>query len=60
MASSSDDPHKWLEDVLGVKQLEWAAERNVESIAQIGDPLKGSDYHRILSIYDSKVSTSQI
>mmetsp|Transcript_47741 Transcript_47741/g.88926 ORF Transcript_47741/g.88926 Transcript_47741/m.88926 type:complete len:820 (+) Transcript_47741:9-2468(+) len=48
------DPHAWLEDVLGEKQLEWAKGRNEECIATVGDPSKLETYKRILAIYDSK------
>ena len=53
-AATTDDPHKWLEDVLGEKQLAWVEEQNKKTIAAIGDPTETSTYQRILSILDSK------
>jgi len=59
MASSNkgpdpNDPHAWLEDVLGEKPLAWVKERNDECIKACGDPTALSTYKRILAVYDSK------
>jgi prolyl oligopeptidase len=51
---SPNDPHAWLEEVLGEKQLEWAKKRNEDCIEKVGDPSKLETYKRILAIYDSK------
>ncbi len=52
---TSDDPHLWLEDVTGEKQIAWVRERNAESTRVLtsgtGFPALG---RRILSILDSK------
>ena len=53
-ASISNDPHKFLEDVLGDDALAWVKERNAECISKFGDPTLTDDYKRILSILDSK------
>lgn len=57
--TTSNDPHKFLEDVLGDKSLEWVKTQNENCIAKYGDPTdtsgdKNSDYQRILDILDSK------
>lgn len=49
-----DDPHFWLEDVLGKKPLEWVNKVNSDCINAIGDPTKTKTYTRIKSILDSK------
>jgi len=48
------DPHKWLEEVLGEKQLDWVKERNAECITKVGNPTETETFRRILSILDSK------
>ena len=53
-AATTDDPHKFLEDVLGDDALDWVKERNAECNAKFGDPTETEDYKRILSILDSK------
>jgi len=52
--ATTDDPHVWLEDILGEKPLEWVAERNALCIGAVGDPEKTAAYARILGILDSK------
>lgn len=52
---ADDDPHLWLEDVLGEKQLEWVEKCNKIAIDAIGDPKQTETYKRIKSILDSKV-----
>lgn len=52
--ATSDDPNKFLEDVLGDDALEWVKERNAECKTKFGDPTETEDYKRILSILDSK------
>ena len=47
-----DDPHFWLEDVLGEKQLAWAEERNKHCIAQVGDPKETKAFERIKAILE--------
>jgi prolyl oligopeptidase len=58
MAASTEsdvaDPHKWLEEVLGEKQLDWVKERNAEVIGALGDPKDTEMFRRILAILDSK------
>jgi prolyl oligopeptidase len=53
--NESDDPHLWLEDVMGEKQLAWVRERNARSMAALAG---SADFKRlearILSILDSK------
>ena len=52
---TSDDPHRWLEDVTGEKQIAWVRERNAESTRVL---TSGTGFpvleRRILSILDSK------
>ena len=52
---TSDDPHLWLEDVTGEKQIAWVRERNAESTQAL---TSGTGFaaieQRILSILDSK------
>ena len=49
------DPHLWLEEVTGEKQLEWARARNAESVKALAesDEFKRLET-RIRSILDSK------
>ena len=53
-SAGADDPHKFLEDVLGDDALGWVKERNTECNSKFGDPTETEDYKRILSILDSK------
>ena len=49
------DPHLWLEDVTGEKQLAWARARNAESMKALANTADfTSRERRILSILDSK------
>ena len=49
------DPHLWLEDVAGEKQLAWARVRNAESVKAIGESEQFKQLEtRIRSILDSK------
>ena len=52
---TSDDPHLWLEDVTGEKQIAWVRERNAEStrILTSGTGFAAIE-QRILAILDSK------
>jgi len=50
----SDDPHKWLEEVLGDAPLAWVKDKNAEVIAAVGEPTQTEAYRRILAILDSK------
>ena len=47
-----DDPHWWLEDVLGEKQLAWVEERNKHCIEHVGDPKKTPAFARIKGILE--------
>ena len=49
-----EDPHKFLEDVLGEEPMAWVKERNAACIAALGDPTETERYRRILAILDSK------
>jgi len=51
---AGDDPHKWLEEVLGDEPLKWVKSKNDEVIAAVGDPTTTTTYQRILAILDSK------
>ena len=51
---AQDDPHKWLEEVLGEEPLAWVKSKNDEVIAAVGDPTTTEAYKRILAILDSK------
>jgi len=54
-APTPDDPHQWLEEVTGEKQLEWVKERNAKVTASLADnDAFRSLEKRILSILDSK------
>ena len=49
------DPHLWLEEVAGEKQLAWVRERNARCVAALGaSPEFGRLESRILSILDSQ------
>jgi prolyl oligopeptidase len=49
------DPHLWLEEVTGEKQLEWVRSRNAESVKAIGEAEQFKELEsRIRSILDSK------
>jgi prolyl oligopeptidase len=49
------DPHLWLEDVNGEKQLEWARARNAESVKELAESEEFKRLEtRIRSILDSK------
>ena len=51
----ADDPHAWLEDVTGEKQLAWVRQRNETSTQTLASgTVFQSLEHRILSILDSK------
>jgi prolyl oligopeptidase len=49
------DPHQWLEEVAGERQLEWVKARNAEAVAALaaGDSFKTLE-QRLLAILDSK------
>ena len=49
-----EDPRIWLEEVEGAEQLKWVSERNVDTVAAVGDPSSKPTYGKILSILDSK------
>ncbi|KAL7497471.1 hypothetical protein ACHAWT_007442 [Skeletonema menzelii] len=49
-----EDPHLWLEEVLGSKQLEWVNKVNTQCLKTIGDPTTTQTYTRIKSILDSQ------
>ena len=53
-SAASADPHIWLEDVLGEKQLAWVDGVNRKCIDHVGDPKGTESYRRIKSILDSK------
>jgi len=47
-----DDPHFWLEEVLGEKQLAWVEEKNKQCLDQVGDPKETPTFERIKSILE--------
>ena len=53
-AATAGDPHAWLEDVLGERQLAWVDDVNKKCIDHVGDPKGTECYRRIKSILDSK------
>jgi prolyl oligopeptidase len=54
-AVAKDDPHEWLEDVTGEKQLAWVKEQNATSQGELeATPGFEALRLRLLSIYDSK------
>ena len=53
-AATAGDPHAWLEDVLGERQLAWVNDVNKKCIDHVGDPKGTECYRRIKSILDSK------
>jgi prolyl oligopeptidase len=54
-APAADDPHQWLEDVGGEKQLAWVREKNAISQSELeATPGFEALRMRLLSIYDSK------
>jgi prolyl oligopeptidase len=53
-AHPGDDPHLWLEDVLGEPALAWVRQRNAATEATLGgDPEFAANRARILAILDS-------
>jgi len=50
----ADDPHFWLEDVLGEKALKRVEELNAACLEAVGDPKESPAYSRIKEILDSK------
>ena len=52
--TAGNDPHEWLEEVLGEKALAWVKARNADCITAVGDPSATESYRRILGILDSK------
>jgi len=54
-ADETDDPHRWLEEVTGARQLQWVRERNAESEAALAAAATFRDLEgRILAILDSR------
>ena len=53
-AAATADPHAWLEDILGKKQLAWVEARNSDCLSSLGEPAETETYRRILSMLDSK------
>lgn len=53
-AAADNDPHKFLEDVLGKESLDWVEQQNKNCIAKFGDPNDTEEYKRLLEILDSK------
>ena len=49
-----DDPHHWLEDVLGAEALARVEELNTKCLEAVGDPKDTPTYTRIKEILDSK------
>jgi hypothetical protein len=58
-SSSAVDPHLWLEDVLGERQLSWVEECNAQCLRDVGDPRDTRCYGRIKDILDSKVRENE-
>jgi prolyl oligopeptidase len=55
LASPSDDPYLWLEDVTGEKPMAWVKERDAESVAELESRPEFKDLHsRLLAIYNSR------
>ena len=55
LATDSDDPHLWLEDVLGDKALAWVRERNAQSRKVIEEwPRFAQTRDQLRAILDSK------
>jgi len=54
-AAAAADPHLWLEEVLGEKQLAWVEKCNKGCLVDVGDPKETDSYKRIKDILDSKV-----
>jgi len=48
------DPHKFLEEVLSDKSMDWVKQQNSDCITKYGDPTTTKDYRRLLDILDSK------
>jgi len=53
-AASPVDPHLWLENILGEKQLAWVEQCNRRCLDHVGDPKETASYQRIKDILDSK------
>eukprot|EP01063_Lacrimia_lanifica_P013154 TRINITY_DN1978_c0_g1_i1.p1 TRINITY_DN1978_c0_g1~~TRINITY_DN1978_c0_g1_i1.p1 ORF type:complete len:781 (+),score=296.68 TRINITY_DN1978_c0_g1_i1:66-2408(+) len=54
MSGDSGDPHAWLEEVEGEKQLAWVKDQSTECVKSVGEPKETETYTRIKSILDSK------
>eukprot|EP00729_Bicosta_minor_P001270 gene1270-30262_t len=48
------DSHKWLENVLDEKCIDWAKARNAESISHVGKPTASPVHDKILKILENK------
>ncbi len=54
-SASADDPHQWLEDVTGGRQLAWARERNTASTGELeAAPGFKETRDALLAIYNSR------
>jgi len=53
-----DDPHFWLEEVLGEKQLAWVEAKNKICIDHVGDPKGTPTFERIKSILEYVLHTN--
>ncbi|HMX11782.1 MAG TPA: prolyl oligopeptidase family serine peptidase [Burkholderiaceae bacterium] len=55
-APEPDDPHRWLEEVLGERALAWVRERNAESAAELTTrPLFGELKAQLLEVLDDRL-----
>lgn len=54
-SDTEDDPYRWLEEVDGVRALQWVRERNAETEAALAGPASGFDAlrGRLLAAYDA-------
>jgi prolyl oligopeptidase len=54
VTTTDDDPHAWLEDVHGAKQLAWVREQNEKSLGSLkADPRYQKNYDSILQVMDA-------
>jgi len=53
--AQTEDPHQWLEEVLGERQLAWVKEHDARSVGELeGRPEFKAIHERLLSIFNSR------
>jgi prolyl oligopeptidase len=52
VAAPDDDPYLWLEEIEGIRALDWVAEQNARTLARYGDARFAADRDTLTAIYD--------